>query len=123
MDMAEAPTTTEVRAAAFIDGRWTRGSSVKTFDVRSPVDGTLLARLPEASIEDVDQAVTSALRAFHTVKLTPYERYETLTRAAHMIQEQAEDLARQIVAEAGKPIRDARVEVSRAVQCYLLAGE
>lgn len=121
--MAEAPTTTKVQAVAYIDGRWTTGTSQKEFDVRSPVDGSLLARLPEASADDVDQAVASAVRAFHAVKLTPYERYEILTRAGRLIQERAEELARLIVMEAGKPLRDARVEVRRAVQCYLLAGE
>jgi acyl-CoA reductase-like NAD-dependent aldehyde dehydrogenase len=121
--MAEAPTTTEVQAAAYIDGHWTRGTSIREFEVRSPVDGSVLARLPEASAQDVEQAVSSAVRAFRTVKLTPYHRYEILNRAAELIRERADELARLIVMEAGKPLRDAQVEVRRAVQCYLLAGE
>jgi acyl-CoA reductase-like NAD-dependent aldehyde dehydrogenase len=121
--MAEAPTTTRVQAAAYIDGQWTVGTTQKGFEVRSPVDGSLLARLPEASAEDVDHAVSSAVRAFHEIRLTPYQRYEILTQAGHLIQSRAEELAEQIVMEAGKPLRDARVEVRRAVQCYLLAGE
>ncbi len=121
--MAEAPTTMQVQAAAYIDGKWTTGTSNQDFEVRSPVDGSILARLPEASAQDVESAVASSARAFREVRLTPYQRYEILTRAGKIIHERADQLAEQIVMEAGKPIRDARVEVARAVQCYLLSGE
>jgi acyl-CoA reductase-like NAD-dependent aldehyde dehydrogenase len=121
--MAEAPTKSAVQAKAYIDGEWTVGASTSVFEVRSPVDGSILARLPEASAVDVDRAVAAAVRAFKEVRLTPYQRYEILTRAGHLIQARAEELAHLIVMEAGKPLRDARVEVRRAVQCYLLAGE
>ena len=90
--MTEAPTATAVQAAAYIDGRWTTGATNKAFDVRSPVDGSMLGRLPEASSEDADQAIAAAVRAFRAVKLTPYRRYEILHRAGQLIHERKEEL-------------------------------
>jgi acyl-CoA reductase-like NAD-dependent aldehyde dehydrogenase len=122
--MSRAVLTEEtVGTTAYIDGQWTTGDSSNSFEVRSPIDGKLLARVPEASASDVDRAVTAAVRAFRELHLTPYERYEILSRAATLIKKRFDEFATLIVEEAGKPIRDARVEVMRAIQCYTLAAE
>jgi len=115
--------STAVREALYIDGVWTTGAGTDTREVRSPFSDELLAVLPEATEFDVDAAVTSAVRTFAEHQLTPFERYEILLTTAGLVKERAEDFAQVIVAESGKPIRDARVEVSRAVQTITLCGE
>ncbi len=112
-----------VREALYVDGVWTSGTGTESREIRSPFSGELLAVLPEATEADVDAAVTSAARTFREQQLTPFERYEILLAAARLVQERAEDFARLIVAEAGKPIRDARAEVTRAVQTLTLCAE
>jgi acyl-CoA reductase-like NAD-dependent aldehyde dehydrogenase len=110
------------RPALFIDGEWTGAVGTELHDVRAPWNNELLARLPAATPELVDRAVSAAARAAET-PLDPFTRYEILARTSALIQERSEDFARTIVAEAGKPIRDARVEVGRAVQTILLCAE
>jgi acyl-CoA reductase-like NAD-dependent aldehyde dehydrogenase len=92
-------------------------------EIRSPFDGRLLATLPDATDEDVDAAVAAAVEAMRERPLAPFERYRILARASRLVAERAEDFARLIVAEAGKPVRDARGEVARAVQTILLCAE
>jgi acyl-CoA reductase-like NAD-dependent aldehyde dehydrogenase len=92
-------------------------------EIRSPFDGRLLATLPDATDEDVDAAVAAAVETMRERPLAPFERYRILARASRLVAERAEDFARLIVAEAGKPVRDARGEVARAVQTILLCAE
>jgi acyl-CoA reductase-like NAD-dependent aldehyde dehydrogenase len=114
---------TSVLPGLYLEGKWTTGSGSDTREIRAPYDGELLGVVPEATREDVDQAVAAAARAFREAPLTPFERYEILLATAHLIAEHAEEFARLIVAEAGKPIRDARGEVARAVQTITLCAE
>ena len=54
---------------------------------------------------------------------TGYERFTILRRAADLMAEKAEDLARTLSAEEGKILAEARLEVDRAVQTIELSGE
>lgn len=112
-----------VRPALFIDGEWTVGTSGESTVIRAPYDGRVLARVPVASRDDVDRAVAAAARAYRTTRLTPFERYEILARASAIIRERADEFARTISDEAGKAMRDARIEARRAWQTFLLAAE
>lgn len=105
-----------------IDGEWTTGSGSHVREIRSPFDGSLLATVPDASAEDVDRAARAAARA-QCEPLHPFRRYEILARTSRLIEQRAEEFARTIVAEAGKPIRDSRAEVARAVQTIMLCAE
>lgn len=115
-------TENRIRAGNLINGSWREGSGTETFEIRSPFDGELLATLRRASAQEVDEAVAAAVAATK-VQLTPFERYEILARTSALIDQRFEEFARTIVAEAGKPIQDARGEVRRAVQTVLLAAE
>jgi acyl-CoA reductase-like NAD-dependent aldehyde dehydrogenase len=113
----------EIRPGLLIDGTWTTGSGDASREVRSPFTGELLAVLPEATVADVDAAVAAAVAAMRERPITPFRRFEILSRASALVSERAEELAQLIVAEAGKPIRDSRGEVARAVQTLLLCAE
>jgi acyl-CoA reductase-like NAD-dependent aldehyde dehydrogenase len=116
-------TATHVSQGLYIDGVWTTGTGTGAREIRAPFDGKLLAVVPEATEADVDAAVAAAARRFQEHSLTPFERYEILIRTARLVAERAEEFAQLIVAEAGKPIRDARGEVTRAVQTLTLCAE
>src|SRR5262245_1445961 len=88
--------------------------------VRSPYSGEELARVAAGSPEDVDRAV--AVAAGHLPAPPPAERAAVLERAARLIADRAEPLARTIAAEAGKPIRQARGEAARAVDTLTFAA-
>lgn len=84
--------------------------------------GETIGHVPLASAGAVHAAVRTARQAL-AHPLAPLQRYEILLRAAHLIQERAEQLALLIAREAGKPLKDARAEASRAVQTFTLSAE
>jgi acyl-CoA reductase-like NAD-dependent aldehyde dehydrogenase len=106
-----------------IDNVWSDGTGSEQMTVVSPFGGEPLATLKESSRADVDAAIASAHRAYEGSLLAPYDRYRILRRAAELVEARQEELSRSITAEAGKPIRDSRAEVSRAVLAFELCAE
>lgn len=92
------------------------------YDVISPRDGQVITTIAHAGPEEVDAAVAAARAAFDTgpwPRLLPRERGEVLVRLAALIERDADELARLITMEMGKPITDARtIEVRAAAQCF-----
>jgi len=84
-------------------------------EVRSPYDGTVVGRVAEGDAALVDRAVRAAHDAFDSADFPQHERAAVLDRAAALVRERVEDLAMTIAAEAGKPLKTARVEASRCV--------
>jgi acyl-CoA reductase-like NAD-dependent aldehyde dehydrogenase len=105
-----------------IDGEWTAPNG--TEEIRNPYTGEPVFRVSIASERDVTRALAAAARAFETWSETPaHERSRILHRTSALIEERKEDFARTIALEAGKPIRDARGEVARAIQTFRFAAE
>ncbi len=95
-----------------INGQWTKipaGKTDTTFiEILAPYDGKVIGAIPEASPEDVGNAISAAENAFRENRLTPYKRYEILSTTAHLLEERKDKIAATLALEAGKPIRDAR---------------
>lgn len=106
-----------------IDGQWKGTGRDNTIEVKAPYDGRIIGTIPEANGDDIEEAVSAAERVFKKTRLTPYERYEVLSKTSHLIRENKEDLSRTLAEEAGKPIKDARIEVDRAIQTFLISAE
>jgi acyl-CoA reductase-like NAD-dependent aldehyde dehydrogenase len=83
--------------------------------VKSPYDGTLVGRVAEGDAALVDRAARAAQEAFEAGDFPQHARAEVLDRAAQLVSERVEELAQAICAEAGKPLKTARVEASRCV--------
>lgn len=95
------------RYKLFINGEWRDASDGQTVKTYSPVDGSLLAEVAEATKEDVDAAVSSAKEAFKTWKnSTVKERAKILNQIADIIDANAELLATVETMDNGKPIRE-----------------
>lgn len=78
---------------------------------------------PEHGHGDVDGAVAAADAAFSAWAATPAARRgEYLSAAAAILESRCEDVARDLTAEVGKPVREARGEVARAVQILRYAA-
>lgn len=106
-----------------IGDHWSSGKGEHVLEVRAPFGGQLLATLLESTPAEVDAAVAQAVRTQIAQELSPFERAKILRRASQLIAERIEDFAQSIVAEAGKPIRDARAEVARAVLTFELCAQ
>lgn len=92
--------------------------------IRSPHDSRIVGTVPVHTVDDADAAIARAARAFdHTRRLPAHARHAVLQRVADAIARDRETLARGIVAEAGKTIRDARIETDRAALVFSLAAD
>mgnify|MGYP006138543821 CR=1 FL=1 len=77
----------------------------ETFDVVNPATGELVAKCPNASIEDLDAAVTAAKKAFPAWAALPDpERKAICTSLAGKLEEEAENIAQTLTKEQGKPL-------------------
>jgi len=90
-------------------------------DVRSPYDGSLVGRVPSAGATETRRALDAAEAAMRE-PLPAHERAAVLDRVAALLAERQDEVARTICAEAGKPLKAARVEASRAVSTYTMAA-
>lgn len=84
-------------------------------EVRNPYDGSDLARVPALGASHVDAACTAAAAALARRDFPQHRRAAVLDRAAELLAARAEEHARTIALEAGKPLADARGEVARCV--------
>jgi acyl-CoA reductase-like NAD-dependent aldehyde dehydrogenase len=92
--------------------------------IRSPWDESLIGTVRQASRSHADEAVRLLTESFaKTRKLASYERKQILESVAEKIAGQKNELAQLIVAEAGKPLKAARVEVERAILTFTTAAE
>jgi acyl-CoA reductase-like NAD-dependent aldehyde dehydrogenase len=118
MATVAAPTAVE---PLYLAGEWVQTED--SFTVRSPYSGAVVATIARAGAEEARRAVDAAERAMRD-PLPPWRRADILERVSQLLRERAEELAQTICAEAGKPIKAARVEAARAVNTYgLAAGE
>src|SRR4051795_3286494 len=90
-------------------------------EVHSPYNREVVGRAPKSGADDARQAVDAASRALES-PLPAHERAAILDRVAGLLRERHEEMARTICGEAGKPIKTARVEASRAVSTYTFAA-
>jgi acyl-CoA reductase-like NAD-dependent aldehyde dehydrogenase len=110
------------RRAFLIGGEWR--TTDRTATITNPFTRQPVAEICQAEKKDVEDAVESAVRAFSATRRLPaHARAGALAKIARALTDRQEDFARTIMAEAGKPIVDARREVARAIQTFTVASE
>ena len=102
-----------------LDGEWIETGA--WIEVVSPYDGSTVARVAKAGAAETRAAVDAAERAMRD-PLPAHKRAEILVRVAGALGKRADEVARQISAEAGKPLKAARVEVARAMSTYTMSA-
>ncbi|TMP86369.1 succinate-semialdehyde dehydrogenase (NADP(+)) [Pseudoalteromonas ruthenica] len=96
---------------SFIDGQWLKGEG--EFAVTNPADGSEIVRASRVSPSQVEQAITSAQRAFKGLKTTTAEqRSEVLYRWYELIMKHQHSLAELMTLEQGKPLAESQGEVA-----------
>ncbi|CAG9295136.1 betaine aldehyde dehydrogenase [Celerinatantimonas diazotrophica] len=92
----------------YIAGRYHRATSNETFKTINPATGELLAEVDQASQNDVNQAVKSALEGFAIwSQMSPQERSRILLKAVALLRERNDELAKLEVLDTGKPLQEA----------------
>ncbi|HLJ02031.1 MAG TPA: aldehyde dehydrogenase family protein [Solirubrobacteraceae bacterium] len=96
-----------------IGGEWRQAAAHDELEVVNPATEEVVDSVPAGSTEDVELAVATAKRAFAEWSRTDVEkRAAILAKAAALIEESAAELAAKLTAEQGKPIAEARGEVT-----------
>jgi succinate-semialdehyde dehydrogenase/glutarate-semialdehyde dehydrogenase len=99
----------------YIDGQWRASEDGRTIAVLNPATGEALGTVAHASVKDLDQALAAAERGFETWRSTPaYDRYKIMQKAANLLRERADQIARIMTQEQGKPLAEARMETLSA---------
>jgi acyl-CoA reductase-like NAD-dependent aldehyde dehydrogenase len=94
-------------------GEWT--ATGEWGEVKSSYDGTVVGRVALGDAALVDRCALAARAAFEAGDFPQHERAAVLDRAAGIVAERLDDLALTISAEAGKPLKTARVEAERCI--------
>jgi betaine-aldehyde dehydrogenase len=109
----------------WIGGKWVNASDGGTRDVINPADGSVLAKVPEATKADVDAAVRAARAAFDEgpwPKGTARDRGSVLFKVAEAIRAKARTFAETDTRNMGKPIVEAEFDVNDAAHCFEYYG-
>jgi len=112
-----AATATERKL--LIGGEWVETGDWQ--DVRSPYSGEVVGRVAKAGAAEARGAVDAAERAMAD-PLPAHKRAEILVKVVAGIARRHDEIAAQIAAEAGKPLKAAKVETSRAMSTYTFSA-
>ncbi|MBA3347145.1 MAG: aldehyde dehydrogenase family protein [Actinobacteria bacterium] len=111
--------TTVAEKTLLLDGEWVETGA--WHEVRSPYSGEVVARVAKAGAGETRRAIDAAERAM-LEPLPAHKRAEILVRVAGALGRRHEEVAQTICAEAGKPLKAARVEVARAMSTFTMAA-
>lgn len=101
----------------YIDGAWRK--SAETLPVLNPADETVVGAVPVASRADLDDALAAADKGFRIWSRTaPAKRAAIILKAAALMRERIDEIARSITLEHGKPFPQARLEVIRGCEFF-----
>ena len=109
----------------FIDGEWRDATSGATVEATSPATGESLGPVAEGDRADARLAIAAANAAFPSWGArTGFERAGFLHRAADVMESRADELARVLTLDQGKPLKaEAEVEVGELIEFFRMAAE
>lgn len=115
--------TQMLEQGAFIDGE-PQPVSGETLEIRNPGTGELVGHVVTSDAGTVDAAVRAAESAFvDWARRGVAERGQLLVKAAHAFEARVDELIPGLVAEQGKTLREARIELTKAADTLLHYGE
>src|SRR5712692_815325 len=95
----------------FINGDWTDSVAGKTIPVLNPATGEQAGTVSHAERADLDLALEAVEKGFHTWrKVSAFDRSKILRKAADLVRARADDIARILTTEQGKPLAEAKGE-------------
>lgn len=108
----------------YINGIWRPGAAYTVSRVINPATEEVLGELTHASAADIEEAIAAAKAGFQLWRKVPaYERGRLIEQAVALMLERREDIARLITLEQGKPLVQARAEVTVAADMIKWYGE
>ncbi len=101
----------------FIGGKFVDSPSDRTLDIISPLDGSLLSKVPLSGAAELDNAVKAAKAAFPGWSKTPIkERVQVFFRYKYLLEKHSRELAELVQEENGKTYSEALAEVEKSIE-------
>ena len=106
-----------------INGKWRQGSGGKRNCLQSG-NSEVLGELPHASIADLDEALAASEKAFQVWrKETALNRQKIQEKACRILEDRFDEVAENLTKEMGKPLAEAKIELSVAIDIIRWYGE
>ena len=108
----------------YINGKWVEAKSGKTFPVENPFNQEIISHVPDSDNHDVNEAVSAANTAYSDWhKMSASERRDLMKELANKSRENANELAKTISMEMGKPFPEALDEIDTVADFLDYYGE
>src|SRR5580765_2499392 len=108
-------------APILLAGRWIDGPT--PVEIHAPYDGSLVGRTSAGGLAEIEAATAAAAAAAPAMAAVPgYERAAILRRVSDALTAGRDGFADTLAREAGKPLKDARIEVERAALTFAVAA-
>lgn len=103
----------------YIDGAWCDARDGRKLDVINPADESVVAEVAHGGRADADRAIEAAARAFPAWRATSVQdRAKILKKTADLMRDRADQIARTLTSEQGKPLLEAKTEVLHAADTF-----
>mgnify|MGYP003296084642 CR=1 FL=1 len=114
----------QIESMNFIGGEWVPADSGATSEIVNPSNPSeVLGTTPRSDKAETERAIEAAAEALPDWKATlPAARGAILMEAANIIESREDELAQLMALEAGKPMKEARMEVGRAASIFRYYG-
>ena len=106
-----------------IGGEWRKGDGGGE-DVLNPANEQVIGHVPHASAAELDMALDASVTGFETWRNTPpIKRQAVMEQAARILESRADEIARNLTMEMGKPVGEAKLELGFAIDVLRWYGE
>ena len=96
----------------YIDGTWRKGAQGRAIDVLNPATGQKIGTVARAETADLEAATAAAAKGFAQWRdVSAFERCKLIRRAADILRERLETVAKILTEEQGKPLAESRAEL------------
>ena len=100
-----------------INGEFTESTTTEWIDITNPATQEVIAKVPQSTPEEIEQAVKVASEAFQSWRTTPIsKRARVFLKYQELIREHMDELAALLTEEQGKTLADARGDVFRGLE-------
>ena len=101
------------RTQLFINGHWREGATQRVLPVDNPATGHPIGEVACAEVPDLEEVAVAAANGFQVWRrMSAFERYKIMRKAATLLRDRIELIAHLMTQEQGKPLAEARIEIN-----------
>src|SRR5215207_377986 len=112
-------TATATQKRMFIDGKWSDADSGRTLAVTNPATEEAVAEVAYGGRAETKRAIEAAHRVMPGwMKLSPWDRGKILKKTADLMRQRADQIARTLTLEQGKPLAESKAEILHSADTF-----